>query len=399
MDYYKKYIKYKTKYLSITGKLNEYNFDKPNKTVSKKYAIVMFCILKDHYVLGACIAAYLHKLFIKKTNKDIDLVIMCDDYIYKKYKSILSNYFDRVIQIKLRHFELSEKYEFAKHKYSSWIGYSMNKWQCLNLTEYEKILFLDIDILPSSIKLYDLFSFNTPAIHIHHLSNHLCFNSRLVPKPTEKKLSYDEYIKNLYQYGSLDGGILLLKPNSDMYNKYVKMTDELFKDGAYGHNITAIDETSLFYFFLANDIPIYDICVDYAVIPWDDSKYVQYAKSYNFLSFVKPWTKPKIISWKEEMIWRYIYDKMPKKDKLEKLFEKVITDSIDIYKSYDERQKSRYYNLEYVKKYREEFEQISRLDKKFKKIMELDKKIEISGFGILKTDEIVSILDNKKIDN
>ena len=69
MDYFYKYKKYKNKYLQLknyyAGKYtikDTYNtsYDVPLNR-NKKYGIVMFCILKYHYVLGACIASYLHK--------------------------------------------------------------------------------------------------------------------------------------------------------------------------------------------------------------------------------------------------------------------------------------------------------------------------------------------------
>lgn len=54
-------------------------------------------MLKDHYVIGACINAYTNKAMLHALNiNNIDLVIMCDDYIYDKYVDILSIYFDKV---------------------------------------------------------------------------------------------------------------------------------------------------------------------------------------------------------------------------------------------------------------------------------------------------------------
>jgi hypothetical protein len=395
IDYYEKYNKLRREYLVIKKELNKSKLPSPNKYEldnSNKYAIIMFCIHKEHYVLGACIAAYIHKLFIKQSNNNIDLVIMCDKYIYDNYKSTLEHYFDRVIKISLRHFELSSKYEFCKHKYSSWMGYSLNKWKSLKFVNYKKVLFLDIDILPSNTKFYDLFKCNTPAVYIHDKDGHCCFNAKLIPKPEDTKLSFDQYINNLNTYGSLDGGIVLLEPNLDMYKDYVKETNKLFKNGIYSHCKTGPDETSLFYYFLVKDIPIYDICVDYAVIPWDNPKYVGQAKSYNFLSFIKPWTKPKFFSWEEEMIWRYIFDRMPKKGKLKQIFEDTISDSINIYKFFKDKLRKRYYNQDYIKKYQGEFNQILQSTSKLERINKLDEKIKIDKFGILKTDEIISAL-------
>ena len=121
----------------------------------------MLSMLKDHYVLGACIAAFTHKQFINKLNLNVKLVIMCDDYIYNKYNNLLKNYFDRVIKIKLVYHHLKSDYQKIYHinnKYT-WINLSLSKWECLQFEEYNKILFLDIDILPIKKKFYNLFNF------------------------------------------------------------------------------------------------------------------------------------------------------------------------------------------------------------------------------------------------
>jgi len=394
MDYYHKYIKYKAKYLSLKIR-GEHNIPKNEISLSqmndRKHAIFMFCILKDHYVLGACITAFVHKSMMKKQGiKNIDLVMMCDDYIYKKYKDTLEQYFDRVINIKLRYFEPANKYLYPKSKYSSWIGYSVNKWECLKYTEYDKILFLDIDIMVSSPKFYNVFTFDTPALYIVPHPGHACENSKQF-KSYQGEMTYDSYIKNYEKYGTLNGGILLLEPNLNTYDEYVKMTNNLYKDGIYSTITSGPDETSLFYYFMSKKIPVYDICVDYVVVPWDDKQYVSVAKSYNFLSFVKPWTKPKFLSWEEEMIWRDVYDSMPHKGKVKDLFKDTIEESITQYKSYQDDKKRKYYNDYYIKKYRNEVSEIIESERKFEKIMELDRKITITRYGILKTDDITQV--------
>ena len=129
---------------------------------SKKNAIFMLCMLKDNYVLGACISAFVHKLYIKKLNLDISLNIMADNYIYNKYKDILAQYFDKVLEIKLTKYEFMDNYIFAKGKYS-WINFSLSKWECLKYEEYDKILFIDVDEIPNKDSFYDIFEYNTRA--------------------------------------------------------------------------------------------------------------------------------------------------------------------------------------------------------------------------------------------
>ena len=90
MDYRYKYEKYKNRYLFLkSGKNNSIT-----ETENKNNAIFMLCFLKDHYVLGACIGAFTHREFIKKLNLNIELIILCDDYIYTKFYNLLKLYFD-----------------------------------------------------------------------------------------------------------------------------------------------------------------------------------------------------------------------------------------------------------------------------------------------------------------
>lgn len=204
MDYRYKYEKYKNRYLFLkSGKNNSIT-----ETENKNNAIFMLCFLKDHYVLGACIGAFTHREFIKKLNLNIELVILCDDYIYKKFYNLLNLYFDRVINTKFRRFELNENYKYQNKKYGEWIFLSLTKWECLKYEEYNKILFIDIDILPIRHTFYKLFSFNTPAFHNTGVKkkcvNNTAYNNFV-------NFSYKEYIEK-YEFiniGSIDGGFVL----------------------------------------------------------------------------------------------------------------------------------------------------------------------------------------------
>ena len=110
------------------------------------------------------------------------------------------------------------------------------------------------------------------------------------------------------------------------------------------------------------------------------------------MSFVKPWTKPKFLSWDEEILWRDIYDNMPHRDKLEILFKNTLDESINIYLAHNNKGRKKYYNQYYIKKYPNEVNNIFKAHRRFKKIMKLDEKIKHDGYGLLKTDEIINIM-------
>ena len=136
MDYNHIYNLNKMMYRNLSSYVTQYGGtdDISKNKIDKKNAIFMMVIINDHYVIGACIAAFCHKKFLSKMNDDKpDLVIMCDEIIYRKYHEVLEIFFDRVEKIELRNFPAKPSYNFHS-KYSSWITLSLNKWQIMNYT-------------------------------------------------------------------------------------------------------------------------------------------------------------------------------------------------------------------------------------------------------------------------
>ena len=370
MDYKDKYIKYKSKYIQLKG------------GGRNKYAIVSLCMLNDIYVIGACISAYTHKKF----KKDIDLVIMCDDIIYNKYKTTLERYYDKVVKIDLIKFDISRNYKLPYDKYSPWIGYSTNKWQCLNFIEYDKILFLDVDILPIKKSFYDILSYNTPAFH-HVLHKKECINNNKIYIPPID--SYSKLINNIDKYGSIDGGICLLEPSKSLYTEYIDSINKLYSNGIYSTYYSGPDETSLFYFFIKKNIPLHDICIEYAVVPWDNIKSVKNAKAYNFLSRIKPWVKPLIISWDEEKIWHKIYHQMKKSKELKTLYKKTLLSTLKSFLDLPEKLQRKYYNTDHSKYIMDKLKKVIT----YKKLIKYNPP-ETENYGILVLDELLNKLKN-----
>ena len=292
-----------------------------------KYAIVFLCMLKEHYVVGACITAYIHKCFIKQLSMNIKLIIMCDDNIYDKYNHLLKLYFDSVVRLKLEYFPISHKYNFAKEKYISWVSYATNKWQCLKYDAFDKILFLDIDMLPANPDFYNIFQFNTPAVFRvkPNQKDSTACNTLFNP---DTGTSYADYVNNKFNFcGSMDGGIVLLTPSKKLYKQYKKFTHDIYKNGIYSRRETFPDEMSLFY-FLSKQVgnAIYTICRKYSVIPWDFPDEAHGALLYNYNGFYKPWLKGFSLQWDDEKIWHYIYDILPYNETLDKLYNDSIRD-------------------------------------------------------------------------
>lgn len=384
----------------------------------KKNAIFMMCIINDHYVIGACIAAFCHRKMLMRAGikEKTDLVIMCDEKIYDKYHKLLQHpsLFDVVIKIDMRIFPDAQKYNYSKIKYSSWIGASLNKWQIMDHDEYDRIMFVDIALLPSDTKLYDLFNVDVPAVLVREKllqesdkNTYKCTDGQDIKYKRTSDITYDEYLADDETYGTIHGNLVVIKPDKAQYKQYVEMTDKMYESGIYSIYKSGPDETSLFYFFLKMGIMVHNICHENATIPWDEKILIDISKGYEFSSMFKPWTKPKILCWPEELLWRDVYDILIKvivKDDpesykvLNSLFKRTILETYDRYVKSDSRSQQRNYNDKFINRYRKEFDSIKTIsqsddrDPVFDALMQLDSKIHVKFYGPLKTQKLTEAL-------
>jgi len=318
--------------------------------MSERYALCMLCMLNDLYVVGACVSAYCHRRFSSRRSRRIDLVVMCDERIHGRYGATLRRYFDRVVKVSLITLPLSPEYEFydvaSASKYSSWISYSLTKWKCLRMTRYAKVLFVDVDMLPRTSSFYDIFDFDTPAVHRVRTSdpctNNAAFSFRV-------DIPYKEYIRNVESsYGAIYGGLCLFKPSLAMYKAYRSFVKELYPNGLHTTNMSGPDESSLYFFLLKSGIPMHSICTEYSVIPWErrHRPFLPKAKLYNFLSYVKPWVKPRFLCWPEELVWHDVFARMvDKTPELERLATSVKVDCVRSFLKMSREERRRYFHV------------------------------------------------------
>ena len=330
---------------------------------SKSNAIFMIVFNNPLYVVGACLSAWTHRQFILKLNLDIKLVIMINEPILK-YSDELKKYFDEIKIITLREIKLNPKY-FIIDKYSDWMKYSISKWEIFKFEEFEKILFLDTDILPINNDFYNVFEFNTPAIMIRGLnkdSNTLAnengseinlFIKTDVVEINERK-DYSR-LSNILKK-SLDGGFVLITPNKNLYEQYINFVK--ISEGSSGYISkydSGPDETTLLFFFIFYlKLPTYLIPYNYAPTPWDKFPYDKdKVKGINFISMIKPWTKLPMIQWSDENVWHRIAKKSIEKHSiLTKLYIKYLIDELyrfnkNLYKNIHKSNSP--YNMECVK--------------------------------------------------
>lgn len=309
--------------------------------VNDNYAICMLIFKNPLYIVGACLSAWTHRKFINKYNLNIKIIAMVDSNIYQ-YKPELEKYFDFIELIEIIEMKLSPEYKII-YKYSDWMKFSVSKWNVLKFDSYNKILFLDIDILPVDVKFYSIFNFDTPAIVIKGNNNKensiinpgIFFDNINIGEPIEpsEPIANNEYSKIAVKLKkSLDAGIILISPDKKLFNDYLSFLKICEGTNGYISKYdSGIDETTLLLFFVFyKKIPIHLIPYEHVPIPWEKNPYnINNVRGINFLSMIKPWVKLPLLQFADENIWHIIAKKaLDKHSRITKIYVKYMIDEL-----------------------------------------------------------------------
>lgn len=132
--------------------------------MSTKYA---WCMLvmgnpEDGYLMGALVCAK----SLKVQNTQYPIILMTTEEIWQglqKKETIHNEVFDNIVIVPIIEHPTQEfKSERQKEMYGHWINKSFTKWNCLTLTEYNKVILLDADMVFVS-NCDELFELRAPA--------------------------------------------------------------------------------------------------------------------------------------------------------------------------------------------------------------------------------------------
>lgn len=126
----------------------------------KPFAYVTLVMLSDSYMPGALVLG--HQL--KKLSPHIDRICMVTPQVSPKARSVLAWTFNQVIEVTPW---LLEAQEGHRHDWSS----LFTKLECLTFTQYQKLLFIDADILPLA-DYQALFNLKPPAGILNETKDH-----------------------------------------------------------------------------------------------------------------------------------------------------------------------------------------------------------------------------------
>jgi|ETNmetMinimDraft_25_1059894.scaffolds.fasta_scaffold12406_3 alpha-N-acetylglucosamine transferase len=290
------------------------------KKTSDKYAYVFLMFGGTRYLMGVLVAAY--SIIRYKTKHDIVCMVTDDVPI-----SALNELKKLNIKIKkVPYLEYKIKKRKMNKRYENWISKSFTKWNCLNLTEYKKILFLDADIF--AVKPIDsIFRYKAPlgvfanGHDMHHVKSN---NVKNYYTRDKKPLKFLEEIrkkdinKALRKKGFVPTATsVFLEPNKKHFKNFKKMMKKMQPFGF--NSYSGYDEESLIYFMsiskLGPQLTWRNLTEKYTFILWLYNQQKRDDKDVKIIDYLgndKPW-ELKRNEFPDVEIWYGILGEMLKK--------------------------------------------------------------------------------------
>ena len=219
------------------------------KKVSDKCAFVFLMFGGDRYLMGILVAAY--SIIRYKTKHDIVCMVTDDVPV-----SAINEFKKLNIKIKkIPYLEYEVKKRRMNKRYENWIAKSFTKWNCLNLTEYKKILFLDADVFV--VKPIDgIFKYKAPlgVFANGHDSNYIkksnvknYYTRDKKPLKFLEEIRKKDILKSLQKKGFVTTATsVFLEPNKKHFKNFKKMMKKMQPFGF--NSYSGYDEESLIYF-------------------------------------------------------------------------------------------------------------------------------------------------------
>lgn len=228
-------------------------FSKNQQT--SRYAYVFSVFKNSQYLLAALASAW----SLRRTQTREDIVLLVTD-IPNEMIDFAKRIFDRIYSVSYLHIHCkSLRTEKQRKRYESWMDVSCTKWNCLALTEYEKIVYLDADtlILQNIDKLFQL---STPAgTFSSPQAQGYCLKGGM-HNPYFSLREGDEVKQNMVEEGlngkngasfTVIGTSVVLSPNSQHFSELSNMLAKYDKSNLFGFSNcnSGIDEQVLAYFY------------------------------------------------------------------------------------------------------------------------------------------------------
>jgi len=240
-----------------------------------KYAFVTLVMKKDGYIPGALVTAWSLKT-------KYDKVCMVTPDVSEEGKEQLRQVFDQVIDIEyLEYKSMTLTTKRQQDLYKEWVDVSYTKWNCLKLTQYEKVIFIDADQIALR-DIDELFKLQAPAA---------TFANPWIKHGPYKKLKHghivnpEEIRQGLSNY-VITGTIVLLKPSEEDFKEYCGGLEN--KVNGYPGCNSMLDEQTLTAFYLDKKVPWTYIDTNYNHVTWFPN-FSRKPATFHYFGTDKPW--------------------------------------------------------------------------------------------------------------
>ena len=272
-----------------------------------KYAFVFAMFCGDSYLPGVLTAAY----SLMQTNTSHDVICMVTDDVSSEAVNKMEKIGIKVVHVPYLRYKTSLK-NFSSTQlkiYNKWMNVSYTKWNCMNLTDYKKILFLDADCLV--LKNIDhVFNYNAPASVFDDRDGAYAKFKKL-RRHIKKYVTPDKMKQLIFSRKFLiDGGCVLLEPNAKLFEAY-KNHVRINQPYVVGVTLSGADEQSLSYFMSVDktgpSLTWYNLGKRY-MCSWFFNCKDPYV--LNYIGAVKPWHSDIRKEFPDTIPWYKMHDKV-----------------------------------------------------------------------------------------
>ena len=242
------------------------------------YAFVTLVMNKPHYVNGTIALA--QSLRLTNTQHKIVCMITID---LIQYQQVLQKVFDSLFIVPYLNYRTPDlRTKKQNDIYNEWKDISFTKWNCLNISMFKKICFLDADLIVQK-NIDHLFNLPAPAgcfgnnwsSQVDYFGEYK-YNDIIHPSRLEQGLT-NGYVVN--------GHCIILEPSKALYTTYLAF----MRSGQYNKHpkcLAMTDEVALVKFFRLQNKFWTQIDMSYNSIPW---KNTEQAHILHYFNKTKPW--------------------------------------------------------------------------------------------------------------
>ncbi len=292
----------------------------------RRCAWVVLLMIGKAYAPGALVVA--HSLRLMRTRHDLVCLVTAD--VPAETRAQLSLVYDRVVEVPyIEHKALPLASRKQAESYRGWFERSFTKWNCLTLTDYDRVILVDADVVFVA-NVDDLFDLRAPAACYSLPWAEPWQKKGGIPNPYLQSLQSSQGSRDaadiphgaripaavvmaaLHENTYVGGGFLvLLEPSRETFDRFLAVIREHDVYGADYETTSAADESAIAETYARAGVDWTHIHQRYAAIPWKKEWVSRDIRGYHYLGR-KPWDQDPD-EWADLADWWRVADRLAAK--------------------------------------------------------------------------------------